>query len=357
MGFSKKVKEEIFVLSARHCCVCHKSAGLNIEVHHIKPKKQGGLDTLDNAIALCFDCHADAGHYFADHPKGSKLSPEELLKHKLAWFDIVKKNKIKAPKEALIELTVANENFSGIFEPIFIKEETRYIDRDSMKRIYELTGKDSMDIVNELKEKNDPFGAFYNPYLNKVNNYDELLDYLSNDDLILDDELTNTDCQPVSHELNMRTFRKYKEINKSNCVLKLRLKNISEEVIENYKLYLLFENVVEVDSVTKRREYLDSYEYSYNVFFDDNFKGEFIPDYEVLVQNDSVNIDDICFRTLSSTKNITIHWELFARNVSTKGKIELRIEPKFELSERDKYVKKEDLKDPTIRILPYYEYE
>jgi hypothetical protein len=28
----------------------------------------------------------DAGHYFAGHPKGSKFSPTELLRHKGEWF-------------------------------------------------------------------------------------------------------------------------------------------------------------------------------------------------------------------------------------------------------------------------------
>lgn len=94
MSFSQKIKQEIFVLCARHCCVCRKSKGIKLEVHHIKPKKEGGQDTFENAIALCFDCHADAGHYFAGHPKGSKFSPEELIRHKEEWFEIVKQNKI-----------------------------------------------------------------------------------------------------------------------------------------------------------------------------------------------------------------------------------------------------------------------
>jgi hypothetical protein len=94
MSFSQKIKEEVLVLSARHCCVCHKSKGVKLEVHHIIPKQQGGLDTIENAICLCFDCHADAGHYFAGHPKGIKFSPNELLKHKEAWFKIVREHKI-----------------------------------------------------------------------------------------------------------------------------------------------------------------------------------------------------------------------------------------------------------------------
>lgn len=58
------------------------------------PKDKGGDDSFENAIALCFDCHADAGHYFDGHPKGSKFSPEELVKHKIAWFSIVQENNI-----------------------------------------------------------------------------------------------------------------------------------------------------------------------------------------------------------------------------------------------------------------------
>lgn len=100
MAFSQKIKQEIFVLCARHCCVCRKSKGIKLEVHHIKPQKDSGEDTLENAIALCFDCHADAGHYFAGHPKGSKFSPVELLRHKEEWFKIVKQNKIHATTES-----------------------------------------------------------------------------------------------------------------------------------------------------------------------------------------------------------------------------------------------------------------
>jgi len=70
MGFSDKIKQEILVRSARHCCVCHQAKGLNIEVHHIKLTSHGGDDTLENAIALCFDCHADAV-LFSVRPKGN----------------------------------------------------------------------------------------------------------------------------------------------------------------------------------------------------------------------------------------------------------------------------------------------
>ncbi len=151
MGFSDAIKQEIMVRSARHCCVCHRSKGLNIEVHHITPKAQGGDDSIENAIALCFDHHADAGHYFAGHPKGLKLSPAELQNHKEVWFEIVKEHKIQDPKNAAAELTITNKDFSGLLSPIFVRETTTYSDRNSLKRIYELLGKDPNSYVEEFK--------------------------------------------------------------------------------------------------------------------------------------------------------------------------------------------------------------
>jgi len=89
MGFSKELKEQVFVASARRCCVCKEFSGRNIEVHHIIQASNGGEDTFENAIPLCFDCHADAGHYNSKHPRGSKFSPEELRKHRDFWYKLV----------------------------------------------------------------------------------------------------------------------------------------------------------------------------------------------------------------------------------------------------------------------------
>jgi hypothetical protein len=89
MGFPGSVKQEALVLSARRCCVCRQFKGVGIEVHHIKPQSEGGADTLDNAIALCFDCHAAAGHYNPEHPRGSRFGPRELRKHRAKHYAAV----------------------------------------------------------------------------------------------------------------------------------------------------------------------------------------------------------------------------------------------------------------------------
>lgn len=89
MGFSQSVKERAYIASARRCCVCKKFAGRNIEVHHITQKADGGEDSFDNAIPLCFDCHAEAGHYNPRHPKGAKYMPSELRAHRDSWYKVV----------------------------------------------------------------------------------------------------------------------------------------------------------------------------------------------------------------------------------------------------------------------------
>jgi hypothetical protein len=99
MAFSTETRTQALVLAARHCCVCHRYKGQKIEVHHIVPASEGGDDTSDNAIALCFDCHADAGHYNPRHPRGTKFSPQELKQARDIWHIAVKVNQIDAPTE------------------------------------------------------------------------------------------------------------------------------------------------------------------------------------------------------------------------------------------------------------------
>lgn len=80
------VKSEVLVACGRRCTICHKFCGTNIECHHIIPESDGGASTVENCIPLCFDCHADVGHYNSRHPKGTKYTAEELRGHRDKWF-------------------------------------------------------------------------------------------------------------------------------------------------------------------------------------------------------------------------------------------------------------------------------
>lgn len=90
MAFSKAVKEGALLACGRCCCVCHKFCGTKIEVHHIREASEGGDNTYENAIPLCFDCHADMRSYDHRHPKGNKYSESELRHHRDRWYGKVK---------------------------------------------------------------------------------------------------------------------------------------------------------------------------------------------------------------------------------------------------------------------------
>ena len=63
MAFPAEVAEKALLDCGRHCCICHKFCGFKIELHHIKQVAEGGKDTYDNCIPLCFDCHAEVKAY------------------------------------------------------------------------------------------------------------------------------------------------------------------------------------------------------------------------------------------------------------------------------------------------------
>jgi len=82
VGFDRAKVSELLAQCHRRCCVCHKFCGVKMETHHIKP----GDDNIENAIPLCFECHAEIKLYDASHPRGRKYMPDELRKHKEQWL-------------------------------------------------------------------------------------------------------------------------------------------------------------------------------------------------------------------------------------------------------------------------------
>ena len=82
MAFSTSVANEVLVRCGRHCCLCVKYAGMKMELHHIKQVSDGGDDSIDNCIPLCFDCHAEVKSYNPHHPKGRLFTEKELKGHR-----------------------------------------------------------------------------------------------------------------------------------------------------------------------------------------------------------------------------------------------------------------------------------
>lgn len=78
MPFDEETKRKVLLWCDRHCCLCKKACGTNVEVHHIVPENDGGDSTIGNAIPLCLDCHGSIGQYNPKHPKGSSYKTNEI---------------------------------------------------------------------------------------------------------------------------------------------------------------------------------------------------------------------------------------------------------------------------------------
>jgi hypothetical protein len=334
MGFSKEVKETLLVLCARHCCVCHRAKGVKVEIHHIVPVAEGGEDTLENAILLCFDCHADAGHYNINHPKGTKFSRSELQKQKDAWIETVRTHGIEALPQTNVELIVTSP--SSILRPQFTKTTTFYESRNSLKDTFALIGKDIMEYIEEQKAEWKTRG--FDTKIEKVVTYDDYINYLNGDNWNVKEDPHKNTCQPLIHTMSFLHMRKMKWLYLANCSLEFVFVNNGPEVIEDFKVYLKFDNVTDVDSVNKNDSYLDMHKYHYNVFRESDHRLVFDPETRILVQKDRIRLDPICFRPLHDKKRVIVKWEMLARGMQVRGEIIIPIRPVIKKGILSKYV-------------------
>ena len=59
-----------------------------METDHIVPSAESNDDSIENAIPVCFDCHAEIHAYNPSHPRGRRFTPDELRAHKEQWLRI-----------------------------------------------------------------------------------------------------------------------------------------------------------------------------------------------------------------------------------------------------------------------------
>jgi len=96
MPFSPEVKTRMFARCMRHCCLCRKQCGANIEAAHIVDEAAGGSNDEENGIPVCFDCHQEVGAYRDSHPKGNKFREEELRARRDRVYELVQSGQISA---------------------------------------------------------------------------------------------------------------------------------------------------------------------------------------------------------------------------------------------------------------------
>jgi HNH endonuclease len=91
MPVPDQLADEILVKCARHCCICRRYRPLHLQVHHIKPREDGGGDEPDNLIAVCLLCHCDV-HTQTLFTR--RFSMAELKGHRDAVYRLVAEGKL-----------------------------------------------------------------------------------------------------------------------------------------------------------------------------------------------------------------------------------------------------------------------
>lgn len=135
----------------------------------------------------------------------------------------------------------------------------------------------------------------------------------------------DTEPQPVRHFMNVTSH------NKSSCVFAIKLKNIGNLQLENFKLYLTFNDDCYVsERVWKDRMFLDTFKYDYNIkWIKETNDLEFKTTNEILVQNDEIISDKICVRpTIEDPFCIVIPWKLVSKDFTDYGFLNLVLNTK-----------------------------
>ncbi|MGJ3236136.1 hypothetical protein [Marivirga sp.] len=156
--------------------------------------------------------------------------------------------------------------------------------------------------------------------------------------------------QPIRYFINGTNY------NRSSCVFSIRIKNIGNTAIKNYKMYFdIDSDGVTVDTVSKQDKFYDLYQYTYNTFmFKGTNNGVFEPEETILVQKDSIRTDDICLRpNIEGSQKVNIKWKLVSEDFADEGILTLQLNT--EIIERESVEEDEIPREDEIVFLNYVE--
>lgn len=178
MGFNQKEVDQLLVECHRRCCICHRDCGVKMEIDHIEQRADSKDDSIENAIPVCFECHAEIHLYNDRHPKGRKFHPDEIRMHKKQWLDLCKnkpeifieplKKSDVGPLHALIdELEFnkeirANNNVNENGCRFETKQFDRIISEGYLSILHEDLAKCLMRTYRKMKKANTALDAFVN---------------------------------------------------------------------------------------------------------------------------------------------------------------------------------------------------
>jgi len=177
MTIPQSVADGLLARCHRHCCICHRFCCSRMEIHHIDRNRDN--DDPCNLIPLCFDCHAEAGHYYVQHPKGRKFGQRELGAHRDQWFAICERQPGALLSGAVsadagpLQGLVAELEFNAVIArmpgpesgypcPIGTRQFERVISEGSMLILPEKLWRDLAELYAKLSQYNVQVRAFEN---------------------------------------------------------------------------------------------------------------------------------------------------------------------------------------------------
>lgn len=89
MGFDKNETDKLLSDVGRMCCICKKLH--RVQLHHIVPKDQGGSDDIENAIALCPNCHDEVHTGYVSGRTTRAYTASELKCHRQQTIELAAK--------------------------------------------------------------------------------------------------------------------------------------------------------------------------------------------------------------------------------------------------------------------------
>ena len=145
--------------------------------------------------------------------------------------------------------------------------------------------------------------------------------------------------------------------NLSCCEFSLVIQITGNNVIEDFKLnFHLSGEIRKIGITNKQDSFLDlAPKECYTFIREGTLHGVFDPMNNILVQNDKVLTDKICFRPSENSQTVLLEWELIARDFTTNGKLAINIYPEIIDTQSTKLM---GFHLPAeVRIENYYEYE
>jgi len=103
VSFPESIRLEACRKSHFMCVACHAPF---VEVHHIIPEAENGLDTLDNAAPLCAGCHGIYG--------GNPAFRKQIRQMRDNWYDVCEKRFGLSGLEVLQQLSALGETLQTV---------------------------------------------------------------------------------------------------------------------------------------------------------------------------------------------------------------------------------------------------